>query len=167
MAAARLTVALGGRWYGRYGTAPCPACQPERRRDQAALALSNSADGRLLLHCFKAGCSFRDILAAAGVAPDDYRPPDPAIIAQGKAEEREQAARKSRQAQRCWDEAGPIGGTIAETYLRNRGIRCDLPDSLRFHPECWHGPTAKRHPAMVARIEGAEGFAVHRTYLAA
>jgi hypothetical protein len=37
-------------------------------------------------------------------------------------------------------------------------------DSLRFHPACWH-PSAKRLPAMIARIEGAERFAVHRTYL--
>ena len=26
------TVALGGRWFGAYGVAPCPVCQPERRR---------------------------------------------------------------------------------------------------------------------------------------
>lgn len=39
-----------------------------------------------------------------------------------------------------------------------------LPESLRFHPACWH-PTAKRLPAMVARIEGAERFAAHRIYL--
>jgi len=120
---------------------------------------------RCLAHCKRAGCSFAEILAAAGVTPGSYTPPDPAIIAQRKAEEQAQAAKKSRQAQRCWDESLPIGTNIAERYLRNRGIRCDLPYSLRFHPECWHGPTARRHPAMVARIEGAEGFAIHRTYL--
>ncbi len=37
-----LTMALGGRWYGRYGIAPCPVCQPERRKGQNAL---NLADG--------------------------------------------------------------------------------------------------------------------------
>jgi hypothetical protein len=44
-------------------------------------------------------------------------------------------------------------------------ITCDLPDTLRFHPACWHGPTAKRYPAMVALVEGGDAFAVHRTYL--
>ena len=37
-----ITSALGGHWYGSYGTAPCPVCQPERRRDQAALTLGAS-----------------------------------------------------------------------------------------------------------------------------
>ncbi|MEZ5723907.1 MAG: toprim domain-containing protein [Paracoccaceae bacterium] len=58
-----------------------------------------------------------------------------------------------------------IDSTIAETYLRGRGITCDLPETLRFHPECWHGATAKRLPAMIARVDGLPRFAVHRTYL--
>jgi hypothetical protein len=34
-----LTMALGGRWWRGYGSAPCPVCQPERRKDQDALTL--------------------------------------------------------------------------------------------------------------------------------
>lgn len=56
---------------------------------------------------------------------------------------------------------------MAATYLRWRGITCDLSPALRFHPETWHGPTAKRFPALVALVEGGDGFAVHRTYLRA
>ncbi|WP_412505329.1 toprim domain-containing protein [Roseovarius sp. SYSU LYC5161] len=160
-----LTRDLGGKWLGRYGCAPCPCCQPERRKEQNALTLADGRDGRLLLHCKKTGCDFADILAAAGVAPGSYTPPDPAIIAQRDREERAQAEKRARQAERCWQEALPIAGTIAERYLRARGITCDLPGTLRFHPECWHGPTAKRHPALIALIEGADGCAVHRTYL--
>ena len=163
--AATLTRDLGGRWLGRYGCAPCPVCQPERRRGQTALTLSDGSDGRLLLHCKKTGCSFADITRAAGIAPGDYRPPDPAIIAQRRAEEREQAAKKSQQARRCWQEALLISGTPAEGYLRGRGIRCALPSTLRYHPECWHA-SAKRFPALVALVEGSDGAAVHRTYLA-
>lgn len=37
--ARELTLALGGHWHGRYGAAPCPVCQPDRRRDQNALTL--------------------------------------------------------------------------------------------------------------------------------
>lgn len=159
-----LTQALGGRWHGGYGCAPCPVCQPDQRRDQNALSISQGHDGRLLLHCFK-GCDFRDVLAAAGVTPGTYAPPDPATIAKRRAEEREQAAKRARQARRCWDECLPIGGTIAERYLRGRGITCDLPATLRFHPECWHGATATRHPALVAAVTGGNGPAIHRTYL--
>ena len=45
------------------------------------------------------------------------------------------------------------------TYLRGRGISCDLPRTLRFHPETWHGPTARRWPAMVFAGDGAEVLA--------
>jgi hypothetical protein len=163
--AARIARHLGGKWHGRYGTAPCPVCQPERRKGQNALTLADGRDGRLLLNCKKSACDFADILAAAGIRAGDYRPPDPAIIAQRDREERAQAEKRARQAERCWNDALPIGGTVAERYLRRRGITCTLPSTLRFHPACWHGPTAKRHPALVALIEGADGCAVHRTYL--
>ncbi|PWG18064.1 DUF7146 domain-containing protein [Salibaculum griseiflavum] len=165
MNAKELTRELTGRWYRHQGAAPCPVCQPERRRDQNALSVSDGAGGSLLLHCHKSGCTFADILAAAGIRAGEYSPPDPEIIAQRKREERAQAEKRSRQARAIWQEALPIGGTLAETYLRGRAIKCDLPNTLRFHPECWHGKTSKRHPALVARIEGADGCAVHRTYL--
>ena len=35
-----LTARLGGKWHRRYGVAPCPVCQPERRKDQDALTLA-------------------------------------------------------------------------------------------------------------------------------
>lgn len=160
-----LTTVLGGAWHSRYGVAPCPCCQPERRRDQSALTLADGADGRLLLNCKKSSCSFSDILAAAGLTSGDYTPPDPTEIARREAEAKAQAEKKARQAFALWKEAVPICGTPAETYLRGRGISCDLPDTLRFHPSAWH-PTAKRFPAMLALVEGGTGPAVHRTYLA-
>ncbi|WP_137700025.1 DUF7146 domain-containing protein [Marimonas lutisalis] len=166
MNARDLTLTLRGKWHGSYGVAPCPVCQPEARRDQDALTLGDGDDGRLLLHCKRAECDFRDILTAAGVTPGDYRPPDPAAAARRKAEAQADAERRARQARHCWEETRQIEGTPAEAYLRGRGITCPLPPTLRFHPECWHGPTAKRYPAMVARIDNADGFAVHRTYLA-
>lgn len=160
-----LTTALGGRWHGSYGVAPCPVCQPEGRRDQCALTLADGASG-LLAHCKKSGCAFRDILAAAGIAPGTYPAPDPAIIAQREAERRREADKRAGQALRLWRDALPIGGTLAETYLRGRGISCELPPTLRFAPACWHA-SAKHFPALVALVEGAEGFAVHRTYIMA
>ena len=62
-------------------------------------------------------------------------------------------------------------GHAAERYLRGRGIAGPLPPTLRFHPACWHAPTVRRRPALVALVEGAPAavgvptVAVHRTHL--
>ncbi len=159
-----LTHALSGHWYGSYGAAPCPVCQPEKRRSQNALTLSDGEAG-LLLHCKRAGCDFLDILAAAGVRSCDYRPPDALDLHKRHSASRAKADRRAQAAQRLWKEAQPIESTPAETYLRWRAITCPLPDTLRFHPQCWHGPSKRPFPAMVALVEGGDGFAVHRTYL--
>lgn len=162
--AQRITRELGGRWHGAYGSAPCPVCQPERRLDQNGLSIKIE-NGKLLTFCHKSGCSFRDVAAAMGIAPGTYAAPDPAIIAQHEADRRAEAEKRAQKARAIWDAAQPIWGTIAETYLRGRAITCALPETLRFDPECWHGPTARRWPALVARVDGGAGFAVHRTYL--
>jgi phage/plasmid primase-like uncharacterized protein len=86
-------------------------------------------------------------------------------MAQREAERRAEAIKRADQAKWLWKEAQPIGGTVAEAYLHGRGISCALPPTLRFHPSCWHGATARRFPALVALVEGSSDFAVHRTYL--
>lgn len=159
-----LALMLGGRWYGRYGVAPCPVCQPERRKGQDALTLTDG-NGKLLAHCKRLGCAFSDIITAAGLSPGAFARPDPFAIAQREAERRAEAVKRANQATWLWHEAQPIGGTVAEAYLRGRGISCALPPTLRFHPSCWHGATARRLPALVALVEGGGDFAVHRTYL--
>lgn len=166
MDARDLTQALGGKWYRRYGAAPCPICQPQREKGQNALTLADGRDGRLMLHCKKSGCAFLDILSAAGLRSGGYAPPDAATLAQREAEQDAEAKKRAAQAKQVWDEAQPISGTIAEAYLREaRGITCPLPPALRFHASCWHGPTAKRYPALVAVVQGTSLPAVHRTYL--
>ena len=158
------TIALGGRWHGRYGTAPCPVCQPDRRRDQDALTLTDGHTG-LLLNCKRLGCSFCDVLLAAGIRGGAYRRPDPTIIAQRELECRADLAKRQEQARALWKDAQLIGGTMAELYLRKRGITCPLPMTLRFHPNCWHHATRQRLPAMLALVEGSDSFAIHRTWL--
>lgn len=153
---------LNGHWHGHYGTAPCPVCQPEARKDQNALTIAEGADGRLLSHCKRANCSFKDILAAASFESGNFQPINPDYLATRATENRITAEKKSRQANRLWQQAGPIRGTVAETYVRGRGISCPLPDTLRFHPNAWHGATAQCLPANVAIVAGV---AVHRTYL--
>jgi hypothetical protein len=161
--------ALGGKWRGRSGLSYCPA---HDNRRTPALSIATGSDGRLLLHCH-AGCDFAAILdALRGRGLIEGRgmgafTPDPAAAAKREAEARREAEKRSRQARAVWDEAQPIEGTAGETYLRGRGIRCPLPPSLRFHAEAWHGPTARRHPAIVAAVEGGDAFGVHRTFIKA
>lgn len=165
MDAKQITHALRGKWYGRYGSAPCPVCQSEGRKGQNALTLADGESGRLLLHCKKFGCAFGDILAAVGIAPGGYAAPNPSEVARRQAEVRAESEKRAKQAHRLWQDAQPIIGTLAETYLRGRGISCPLPETLRFLPACWH-PSAKRFPAMLSFVEVESGFSVHRTYLA-
>lgn len=157
------TLALLGTWHQSYGTASCPVCQPEKRQGQNALTLSNGRVG-LLAHCKKSGCDFIDILTATGIRPGAIVPPDPANRAQREVEARIDAERAEGRAMATWQEAIPVTATIAERYLRGRGITCDVPKTLRFHRACWH-PTAQRRPALVALVEGLPRLAIHRTYL--
>lgn len=158
-----LTQTLHGAWFGSYGCAPCPICQPEGRPDQRALTISEG-DAGLLLHCKKDGCAFRDIVAALKLPRvthpradrKDGCPINPV----------ENIYRRSDVAEAIWNSGRLIDGSLAETYLRGRAITCRLPDSLRFHPDLWHGPARRAVPAMIARIDGSAGMAVHRTWLA-
>lgn len=77
---------------------------------------------------------------------------------------------KRRVATRVWDAAEPVAGTIAEAYLRARGIGRDLSDAdLRFHPAAPEGYKLARgkFPAMVAAIRTPQGelIGAHLTYL--
>lgn len=162
--AQRIALALKGQWYGRYGVARCPA-HGDRK---PSLTLADGENGRLLAHC-KTGCAFTDVLRAlrglGAIGGEGERPEtSPAELEAHKARLRREAENRERQAVACWTETQPVHGTAAETYLRSRAISCHLPETLRFHPACWH-PSGKRLPAMVALVEGGDGFAVHRTYL--
>lgn len=67
----------------------------------------------------------------------------------------------------------PISGTLAQTYLRGRGIT-DLSaiSSLRFHPRCYYRPDEhsprRMLPAIVAAVTDLEDrlTGAHRTWLA-
>jgi hypothetical protein len=66
----------------------------------------------------------------------------------------------------------PVTGTLAEAYLRNRGIAVPhAVGSLRFHPRCFYQPDAQAPvetwPAMIAAVTDLTGrvTGVHRTWL--
>ena len=161
-----ITRALGGTWHGGYGSALCPA---HANTLTPALSLSDGRDGRLLAKCH-AGCTFEEVSAALRLLKvvefsSAVFQPDPAAEAARLAAERKSVARRADQARSVWTEARPVAGTLAEAYLRGRGISCALPGTLRFHPSCWH-LSAQWFPALLALVEGADAMAVHRTYLA-
>ena len=160
MSAHTITNELGGHWKNRRGQAPCPICQPERRPDQNALSI-RSSNGKLLLHCFKRRCSFAEIANAVDLPLDSLRID---FLASRDADRRqaEYTAHHLTKARSLWDAARPIAGTMAEAYLRGRGITVPLPSSLRFMPDIYHGPSASQSCAMVADVQPTGG--VHRTY---
>ena len=168
MDARTITLALRGKWHGRYGVAFCPAHANSRT---PALTLSGGRDGRLLAHC-KAGCAFEEVAAALrsngllGASGGFSTRLSAAETAKRLAEERAEREKRIRQAQQTWAETVPIEGTLGERYLRARAISGPLAPSLRFHPSCWH-KSARRFPALVAAVLNDGKFVgVHRTYLA-
>jgi hypothetical protein len=75
-------------------------------------------------------------------------------------------------ARRLFAAAQPIPGTLAETYLRRRGIAAvNGLGALRFHPHCYYrpdddGPT-ETWPALIAAVTDLSGAitGAHRTWL--
>jgi Toprim domain len=75
-------------------------------------------------------------------------------------------------ARRLFGISKPIHGTIAETYLRRRGISAlNETASLRFHPSCYYKPDhdspTETWPALIAAVTTLSGSVtgVHRTWL--
>jgi hypothetical protein len=67
----------------------------------------------------------------------------------------------------------PVAGTLADTYLRSRGItQGGTMSALRFHPKCWHRDDGQTRsiprPALIAAVTDGAGAlqGVHRTWLA-
>jgi len=125
-----------------------------------------------LLDVIRTSCEltdFREVVAEARrflVMPEV--PPDvdplrrPALASQSSAISARRLVAMSR----------PIAGTIAETYLNQRGIaHLDDVASLRFHPRCYYRPDAssptEAWPAMIAAVTDLEGriTGAHRTWL--
>ena len=96
-------------------------------------------------------------MLGAGEMPVVHLPPIPAEPANDRYDE----------ALAIWRAAVAIEGTLAETYLRSRGITCELPMSLRF-AALPYGKCGPVHPCLVACVSSLEGplQGIQRTYLA-
>jgi hypothetical protein len=79
-------------------------------------------------------------------------------------------------ARRLWAMAKPLAGTLAEAYLRARGITTvHHAGALRFHPRCWYrgdddelrDQARDAWPALISAVTALDGAitGVHRTWL--
>ena len=161
-----LTRSLGGDWHGDYGLVPGPGHSP---RDRSVKVWDTEAGVRC--HSF-AGDRWQDVRDAwkaqgllngvlNGVAANH-----------GSASRRdkidEDQCRKTEAARRIWRNARPNAGTVAETYLCERGLHPPFPPTLRF-AHLTHRPTGLVLPAMIGAVQQAHGglSGVHRTFLRA
>ena len=99
-----------------------------------------------------------------GLVRTPDKPPSPASAGSPEA------------AQRLFAMSRPIAGTLAEAYLRRRGIQLQQQDmaALRFHPRCFYRPDKGNEPAgrpawpaMVAAVTDQDGeiTGLQRTWL--
>jgi putative DNA primase/helicase len=154
----------GVRRSGAGWQAFCPAHDDRKTR---SLSIREGQDGLVLLHCF-AGCTYRQIVEALGLAPQAAPIPVPRISIRPVRQPDD--AGRIETARRIWRETKPLPGTPAQRYLENRGIRLpNWPLTLRYHPACLH-PAGSRLPALVAAVSAYREkehhqVAVHRIYV--
>ena len=87
---------------------------------------------------------------------------------------KEEAKVRKQRIQKVWKESQPIVGSLAETYLRSRGICADLRyigNNLRFHPAMPYKEDDNskwvKLPCMLAvyRDKNGKALTLHRTFL--
>jgi Toprim domain/CHC2 zinc finger len=166
---ARRGIRLSGRGPERFG--PCPVCSG---RDRFSINTKKNvwncrgcAKGGNVIALVQHidGVDFKTALETLGV--EDRRvalPIRPAPLPRSSANDN-----NSGRAVELWRAAVPIKGTLAEVYLRLRGLDYIDPEGevLRFHGRCPFGPGAAP-PCMVAlfrTIADDLPIAVHRTAL--
>jgi hypothetical protein len=131
---------------------PCPQCSPwrsHRNQRKPVLRIWCEPDGFATYHCVHCGehGHTRDL---------DSQRPDPLVLQRLRAEAalRERASIEERlhKAVWLWSQGRPIGGTIAEKYLRQaRAYAGTLPGTLRFLP------ARGQHPASMIAPFGLPG----------
>jgi hypothetical protein len=125
-----------------------------------------------LLDIIRETCGFTDIRAVADEAWRFLNMPPPNVLPDMMRSTHSDLTSSSSSAQRLLAISRPIAGTLAETYLRSRGITLlQFLTSLHFHPRCFirsgpDGPPEAR-PAMIAAVTDLAGqvTGLQRTWL--
>jgi len=169
MNARDIVAALNGRWLTDYGMARCPA------HDDKNPSLSvTETDGRILVRCH-AGCEQDQVIGALrsrGLWNDSERYRERFIRREPRravdAPPNRNDMKRTEGALRLWNVTLPAFDTLAESYLRSRGLRFPPLANIRFHAGLKH-PTGRTWPTMVALVtRGTDNapLAIHRTFLA-
>lgn len=115
---------------------------------------------------------FRDVAEEAGHFLS-LPQPEPVSARRGDVGDASLVERPAAErARRLFRMTQPLADTLADAYLRERGIlRASAHTALRFHPSCYYrdlvtGRTTS-YPALIAAVTDAAGTitGVHRTYL--
>jgi hypothetical protein len=172
----------------------CPVLSHGKRKGDrnASLSIAIGDNDTLILNCF-AGCDPKDVLKEIknrGLLHYDITEPyknqskrypkpvtSPVISASEnfttlQSEDDCDNSRNKEKALKLWDAASEIDGTLADTYLRKRGIdttslKGQLSDSLRFHPSVYHPFFQEVYPCLIAKVTDKDGefMAIHRIFL--
>lgn len=78
----------------------------------------------------------------------------------------DEGADRIEEARAVWRAAMPVGGTLAENYLRHRGLHLPIPASIRF-ASLRYGKSGPAHPALIAAVASVDDklVGIQRTYL--
>lgn len=146
---------LGGIWRGARGECRCPA--HDDRYPSLSVRLGAKA---ILFHCF-AGCTAIKVMQA--LRGLDLYDRHPLRVPQGVP-----TRDMGQLALKVWKATEPVAGTLAERYLRARGLQAPYPRALRFQANTilGSGPRRRMLPAMIAAVENDLGVvAIQRTFL--
>jgi Toprim domain len=125
-----------------------------------------------LLDLIRESCGLLDFHDVVAEARRFLSFPEAILVASAKKVTPYAPVGSPESARRLFAISTPILGTIAETYLRKRGI-ISLPEvgALRFHPRCYYRPdaneTTETWPALIAAVTDLAGTitGAHRTWL--
>ncbi|MDE2096372.1 MAG: toprim domain-containing protein [Patescibacteria group bacterium] len=158
--------ALKGSWHGGWGSARCPA-----HTDTTPSFSVSERNGIVLVHCF-AGCTQSSVIGALqdrGLWPSQEQRAHPSYPTRTATvrDDDPDTLRRTQLAQAIWESGQPIDGTLAEKYLRSRGVWRPNIQALRFQAALFNPTLSAETPAIIAAIsDSAHGIcAIQRTYL--
>jgi len=135
----------------------CPAHEDKN----PSLSINYAPDGKLLLHCF-AGCSFEEIIGAAGLkctSQKNFSSPVKNEVPDNTSEKNFQRAKN------IWNETVPLKGTLGEKYFNSRELNIWSED-IRYHNSLYEAETKVKLPGVVCAVRrNGKLVGIHRTFL--
>jgi len=153
---------LGLKQVGKGYVGACPACG---YRQGFSL---DEVNGKLLYYCHAGGCNAQEIREALCSIDSSIflgRSSEAALYAKPAKVANEG---QEQYVQYLWSTSRNASGSLAETYLIQRGYTRPIPPAIRYLPFCRHKPSGFAFPAMlsaVTRWPDTQPVAIHRTYL--